>query len=196
MNKIIFIDIDNTLGMLIKQYLTFYNNLFIGYFEYLETDVLDTYDEYDFPTYTKEAHNSSFKLEKDRMIQIFNTDKFWETMQVLPGATEVFKQLNSDYDCYLLTAPSFKSKKFFTERLTWVENNFPFFDYHKIIFCENKSLFRSNAILIDDYGKNLETWRGKTIKINYRYNNGVRSDRNVNPLEWEKVPQLIRELSE
>jgi 5'(3')-deoxyribonucleotidase len=161
--RTLFIDIDNTTGRLMEHYLETYNEMFN---DNLDVDVLKTYDKYDFPTYTfSKKPDSTFKIEKEKMISIFNTANFWFTIPVFPKVSFILKKLYEKYDCYFLTSPSFGSPMFFFERLQWVKENFPFFDYHKIIFSQNKSLFKDGSILIDDYGENIDNWVGPKIKI-------------------------------
>jgi 5'(3')-deoxyribonucleotidase len=186
--KTILIDIDNTIGNLIKHYLSFYNYLFQKSFN---LECLDTFNNYDFPSYTN-IGDTTIEVETQKMHQIFNSKDFWGTIPMLPHATEVLNYLNVKYDIYLLTAPSFESTYFFSERIKWVKTNLPFFDYKKLIFCKNKNLFKSNFILIDDYPANLETFNGKTVKIKYKFNSHIKTNGEFFPHEWEKVPHILK----
>jgi 5'(3')-deoxyribonucleotidase len=188
--KLLFIDIDNTIGNLISHYLKEYNKQFNASFNITHPETFNTYS---FPEYTK-FESSSYEEELEKMYKIFNTENFWKTIPLIDYADEVIKELNNIYDIYLLTSPSFKSPYFFNERLNWVEEKLPFFDYHKIIFCENKGMFKTRSILIDDMPKNLTAFRGKTIKINYRYNQQVLTNADFYTTEWQRVPELLKQL--
>jgi len=201
MKKFLFIDVDNTLANLTKHYLTWYNNLFI--YNTLDedpfnTDILENFDAYDFIDYTirnrKTKSVISYEEEKNRLIKIFNSEGFWESIPLLPNADKILYELDKEYETYLVTKPSFKSKYFFSGRLFWVENRLSDFDHEKLIFCKNKSLLRSDGILIDDFPDNLINWRGKTIKVKYKFNEKTKSNKEFFPYEWEKVPDLIKEL--
>jgi 5'(3')-deoxyribonucleotidase len=191
--KTLLIDIDNTIGNLIGHYLSTYN---LKYNSCIDTNI-EKFDKWGFPEFTHSYNkSSSFEEEKEKMINIFNSSGFWETLPLLPNSDKVLKFLNKKYDIYLVTSPSFESPFFFTERIKWVKNNLSFFDYKKLIFCKNKSLFKSNYILIDDYPENLLNFEGKTIKINYKFNEHVNSTENFNPYDWKLVPNLLKKLNE
>jgi 5'(3')-deoxyribonucleotidase len=186
--RTLLIDIDNTIGNLISHYLKYYNNLYNANFK---ISCLDTFDTIYFPEYTSTLYSSP-EEEKKKLIEIFNSKGFWESLPLLEKSDEVLKELNTSYNIYLLTSPSFNSTYFFTERIKWVKKNLPFFDYEKLIFCSNKNLFKSDYILIDDYPKNLKNFEGKTIKIKYPFNHETKTDGEFFPSEWEKVPDILK----
>jgi len=195
MKKIVFIDVDNTIAKLIEHYIKYYNDIFMKNEKHLDTQISNILNTHDFREYTLSLRpDSTYEEEFRRLTIIFNSRNFWKTVDTLPNVKEILPILDEKYEIYLLTAPSFKSPHFFSERLEWVQKTFPKFNYEKLIFCKNKSLFRPDSILIDDYPVNLINWRGKSIKVNYKYNEDIKTDKNFYPNEWERVPELLKEL--
>jgi 5'(3')-deoxyribonucleotidase len=198
----IFIDIDNTMSNLIGHYITWYNNLFIYTTEKekpLDNDILHIIDNWDFPSYLNKNKNSaSLEIEKSRLVKIFNSQGFWSTLPLFPNVEEIINELIlRKYEIYFLTAPSFNSQYFFNERISWVKRNFPQFNYEKLIFCKPKHLLYNEfnrSVLIEDFPENLLNWGGKTIKVNYSYNENIKSTKSFDPKNWKIVPQLLEEL--
>lgn len=187
--RLLFIDIDNTVANLIGSYLNYYNKEFDAKFN---LDCLDTFDQYDFACYTsRDREEKSYNEEKDKMIKIFNSDNFWDRLPLFENAKEVIHKLSSEWDIYFLTSPSFKSTHFFSGRMTWLNNNFPSLA-EKVIFSGNKGLFTKNSILIDDHPDALLQFRGKTIKMAYMYNRGIKTDASSSYKKWLDIPDILR----
>jgi 5'(3')-deoxyribonucleotidase len=183
----VFVDIDNTLGNLTAHYLSWYNSFY-------NTDLSvdnKTLFTYDIPSTTGTDHEE----ETRRFIQIFNSPGFWLNEPLFPDAADALELLNNKYEVYLLTTPSWKSTYYFPERLKWIENKLPFMDYHRTIFCQNKGIFLSKSILIDDFHENLAKFRGKTIRSVWGYNEDCLSNRSFDPVdEWSLVPDMVKQV--
>lgn len=77
---------------------------------------------------------------------------FWYNLEPLPGAIESFKFLESKYDVWILTRPSFHNLNCYNEKAQWVRDNLGFDAQVKTILCGNKSLVKGE-FLIDDHNK-------------------------------------------
>jgi len=191
MKRKIFIDVDCTIANLLAHYVSWHNELF-------GTNISVDYKDINEPRFIQliaKMTGLPKEVEEQYHHTIFNSKDFWRTIPLFPNAATTIKLLNESHEIYLLTAPSFKSTYFFHDRLLWVAENLPFLEMKQVIFCENKALFLSDSILIDDYPINIQNWRGQTIRVNYVYNEQYKADREFAPYEWEKVPGLIEELS-
>jgi 5'(3')-deoxyribonucleotidase len=189
--KLLFIDIDGTTADLITHYFTWYNGMYNIDYRLKDSSEFDSWDFEDY--ICRQNKNTSKEIESKRIYTIFSSETFWETEPFFQNAFETIKYLDKNYDTYFLTSPSFNSPFFFNERVKWVKKNLPFFDYHKLIFSENKSIFKE-GILIDDRPDNLEYFNGKTIKVNYKYNEKTKSDANFFSRDWYTVPSLLEKL--
>lgn len=93
---------------------------------------------------------------------------FFENLAPIPNAIESVKQLiNSDqFDCYILTAPSYKNPLCYTEKRLWIEKHFGLEFCKKLIISTNKGLHKGDY-LIDDWGhgKGQENFEGQLVKF-------------------------------
>jgi 5'(3')-deoxyribonucleotidase len=194
--KKLYINIDNTVTRLIEYYLETYNKRFK---DNLDTDVLKTYNELKFVSYIlKKRKNSYFEEEDLRERSIVYNEQFWLTLPIFQDAKDIIEKLYQEYDCYfIISYPWMHSNKMFmVERILWLKRNMSFFNHNKILFEDNN--IDKNAILIGDcnYGEKFETWIGPKIKVNYLYNKDIQADASFDPLEWEKVPEILKNLEE
>ncbi|PCI73007.1 MAG: hypothetical protein COB38_02340 [Gammaproteobacteria bacterium] len=91
---------------------------------------------------------------------------FFNKLPPLEGAIDAINALIacSQYDPYILTAPSIRNPLCYTEKRVWIENQFGLDFVNKLIICPNKGLLRGHY-LIDDYceGRGQENFEGKLI---------------------------------
>ena len=84
-------------------------------------------------------------------------------------------------------------REVFADRWEWIDRNMPFIRKENIFMCPigaDKSKFcKDNAeisILIDDYEKNLDEWKGKTFKSINNVNSPSEKHLNINTAKIEK----------
>ena len=77
---------------------------------------------------------------------------FWYGLEPIPGSIEAFKYLESKYDVWILTRPSFHNLNCYSEKAKWVRDRLGFDAQKKTILCGDKSLVIGD-ILIDDHYK-------------------------------------------
>ena len=75
---------------------------------------------------------------------------FFEDLEPLPGAVEAFNELATQYDVYILSAPSVPNPLSYTEMRLWAENHLGMEMVSKLILASNKGLLKGDY-LIDDY---------------------------------------------
>ena len=76
---------------------------------------------------------------------------FYRRLEPLDGAISAVESLiaSSEYDPYILTAPSIHNPMSYTEKRVWIEEKFGFHFVEKLIICSNKGLHKGRY-LIDD----------------------------------------------
>jgi 5'-nucleotidase len=86
---------------------------------------------------------------------------FFRDLDVVPGSQEVIQSLMDIYDIIIVSA-CMQHTNSLADKLEWLNVNFPFIKYQKIIFCGEKINIRADY-MIDDLPKNLETFRGTPL---------------------------------
>ncbi|MCL4169033.1 UNVERIFIED_CONTAM: hypothetical protein GTU68_016356 [Idotea baltica] len=82
----------------------------------------------------------------------------------MPDAINIVNELRSDFDVYVLTAPSTRNPHSYTEKRLWIETYFDYAFTKRLIISPNKSLLIGDY-LIDDYarGKGQDKFEGSLI---------------------------------
>jgi 5'(3')-deoxyribonucleotidase len=98
---------------------------------------------------------------------------------------------NKGVDVCILSATD---REVFADRWEWIEENMPFIPKENICMCPigaDKSNFCKNnaeiSILIDDYEKNLDEWKGKTFKSVNNVNSLSEKHSNINTAKLENL---------
>ena len=91
---------------------------------------------------------------------------FFENLEPIEDAVKSVNKLRTDYDVYVLTAPSNRNPHCYTEKRLWIEKHFDYDFTEKLIISSNKSLLIGDY-LIDDYseGKGQENFQGEFIQF-------------------------------
>ncbi|MEC8009205.1 MAG: hypothetical protein VX185_00370 [Pseudomonadota bacterium] len=85
---------------------------------------------------------------------------FYRRLEPLDGAISAVKSLiaSSEYDSYILTAPSIHNPMSYTEKRVWIEEKFGFHFVEKLIICSNKGLLKGRYLIDDNlegHGQNM-----------------------------------------
>lgn len=181
-NKVIYVDLDDTIEDLLLSWCT-YLNLKYG----LEVDPNDA-TEWDmtklYPT-----------LNKNQIYDALKDKELWETVLPIPGAQKYLKKLIEEgFEIYLATATHVD---YFKDKYTLViRRYFPFIDEHHIITIHNKQLLKG-LVLVDDYVENLKDGDYCGILFTSYYNKEVDlSDygRVVRADNWEECYRWIHSI--
>ena len=100
--------------------------------------------------------------------RVVNTPGFFRSLEVMPGAIEAVKKLMEDYDVYVVSAAT-EFPLSLNEKYEWLRQYFPFIDWRHIVLCGDKSII-STDYMIDDYCKNLDVFKGKTLMFHAYHN--------------------------
>lgn len=154
MNKLkVGIDLDMVLNNLNRKWVDFYNK------EYNDNLTLEDIKTWGIDEYTKpECGKNIFKF--------LAIPGFFRDLDIQPNAQEVVKWLQEHYEVYILSASHYAVTG---DKGAWLTEHFPFINYQNIIFCHNKSLVKLDY-LIDDYGKNLDTFTGQGLLFDTHHN--------------------------
>lgn len=92
---------------------------------------------------------------------------FYQSLAPLAGAISVFKWLcgQSNFEVYILTAPSLYNPLCYSEKRLWVEQHLGFEHVHRLIISYHKNLLKGDY-LIDDRieGRGQESFGGVVIQ--------------------------------
>lgn len=93
---------------------------------------------------------------------------FFTDLAPLPSAIESLQALidSNQYDCYILTAPSYKNPHCYTEKRLWIEKHFGIEFCKNLIISRNKGLHKGDFLVDDcDHGKGQENFEGELIQF-------------------------------
>ena len=100
--------------------------------------------------------------------RIVNTPGFFRNLEVMPGAINAVKKLMEDYEVYVVSAATEFPLSLY-EKYEWLQEYFPFIDWRHIVLCGDKSIINTDY-MIDDYCKNLDVFKGKTLMFHAYHN--------------------------
>jgi 5'(3')-deoxyribonucleotidase len=89
---------------------------------------------------------------------------FFMELEIIKDSIETIKLLQSKYDIWFLTAPSFKNLLCYTEKAYWIKNNVGEEWIEKLIICSNKSLLIGDYLIDDhNFGRGQDKFTGELI---------------------------------
>lgn len=89
------------------------------------------------------------ELQNDYIRLPQTTYGFYTSLEPLEDAIETYKWLETYFDVWILTRPSFQNPLCYTEKRVWVEQHLGLKAAQKLIICWNKGLLKGDY-LIDD----------------------------------------------
>ncbi len=96
------------------------------------------------------------KLKNDFIPHPQTTYGFFTNLPEIEGSIETFKWLESKFDVYILTRPSYKNPLCYTEKRVWVENHLGLETCKKLILCYDKSLLKGDYLIDDNNHEGFE----------------------------------------
>ena len=107
-----------------------------------------------------------YKSEQPKLNFPQSIKGFFENLKPVEGAIESVNKLrtSSDFDIYVLTAPSTRNVHSYSEKRLWIEKYFDYDFTKRLIICGNKGLMRGDFLIDDNTnGKGQEKFEGKLI---------------------------------
>ncbi|MCH5377167.1 MAG: hypothetical protein JJ992_24660 [Planctomycetes bacterium] len=89
---------------------------------------------------------------------------FFERLEPVEGAIDSVRQLQQQFDVYVLSAPSTRNPHSYSEKRIWIEKHFDYPFTKRLILSPNKGLLKGD-FLIDDHitGKGQDAFEGEVL---------------------------------
>lgn len=96
------------------------------------------------------------KLKTDFVPNPQTTWGFFTNLPEIEGSIETFRWLETKFDVYILTRPSYMNPLCYTEKRVWVENHLGLETCKKLIICYDKSLLKGDFLIDDNIHEGFE----------------------------------------
>ena len=149
------------------------------------------YDEKEFG-YRQPIENMLGKREKDvfkNARQYIFENGFFRNAPVMEGCIEAVKQLNEKYELFIVSA-AMEFPNSLPEKYEWLAEHFPFLTWHQLVFCGSKTVVHGD-IMIDDYFRNLDPFKGQTLLFTQPHNVGLDNKRHNRVEGWDDILRLL-----
>lgn len=144
-----------------------------------------------------EIKESGIKLELDSLVgkleqdafphfdKHVHTKGFFRHVPLIDGSVEGLRYLNDKYEV-LIVSSSTEFPNSLTDKMEWMEENFPFISWKQIVLCGRKDIIKGDA-MIDDHLKNLTVFDGKRFLFTAPHNQLIvdKSCQRIN--HWEEI---------
>ncbi len=137
-------------------------------------------DGYYFPNYVPKEHQPvvwKYSQHPD----------FFKNLKVKKDCPEVFKALQEKYDVIIVTA-AITYPNSFIEKITWLQEYFPFFDIYNLIYCGRKDTILADY-LIDDSENNIIDFPAEGVVYTAPHNVDLEGYKRVN--NWEEIAKMF-----
>ncbi|HCO68050.1 MAG TPA: 5'(3')-deoxyribonucleotidase [Dysgonomonas sp.] len=114
---------------------------------------------------------------------------FFAAVPLIKDSVEGLKYLNDKYNVLIVSSAT-EFPDSLTEKLRWLNINFPFISWQQMIFCGRKDSIVGD-IMIDDHPKNLKTFDGRKILFTQPHNANIRDENYERVLTWKDILKLI-----
>lgn len=92
----------------------------------------------------------------------WSTCDFFRKLKPIEGAIDGIKQLDKEFDVWILTRPSMHNPMSYMEKRLWVEDHLGFDWCKKLIICPDKTLMKP-GLLIDDVNWQIKGFSGPQL---------------------------------
>ncbi len=93
---------------------------------------------------------------------------FFRDLEIIPGSRDVIRQLMKSYEIFIASA-CLQHPNSVNDKLEWLNDNFPFIPFQKIILCGEKKTICGDY-LVDDHPKHLAAFKGKPLLFSAFHN--------------------------
>jgi 5'-nucleotidase len=114
---------------------------------------------------------------------------FFRTASVIPGSQEVIKELNEEFELFIVSA-AMEFPQSLSEKYEWLQEHFPFIQWQQIIFCGSKRPI-SGDYMIDDHLKNLKYFNGEKLLFTATHNMNFQNPEYTRVNNWEEVRNFL-----
>jgi len=173
MKKTVAIDMDNVITDIETNWINLYEQEFGVRVD--KKDLLGKPEDFAFP-------------DPDKARSLLYKPGFFRNAPVMEGAVEALKELQKDFEIYIVSA-AMEFPNSLLEKHDWLAEYFPFISWKNIIFCGDKSVIGTD-FLIDDHLKNLDFHKGMPILFTAGHNINVTKHTRVN--NWIEAVELLK----
>ena len=114
---------------------------------------------------------------------------FFRTLPVIENAQEVLKELNTQYQVYIVSS-AMEFPNSLREKYDWMEEHFPYIHWKQIILCGDKKAVQGD-IMIDDHFKNLDHFEGTTYLFSQPHNWLSPEGNHQRVFSWEELREKL-----
>ena len=131
----------------------------------------------------------------DETIAFPNVDKhlrepgFFRDLQVMEDSIAVMEYLNSKYEVFILSA-AMEFPNSLRKNMTGSQSTFRLLHGEQIIFCGSKKAVTGDY-MIDDYPKNLDTFRGEKLLFTQPHNQSLNSPDYKRIDSWKEIRTIL-----
>ena len=93
----------------------------------------------------------------------YRKEGFYRDLKPIDGAIEGYKKLTEKYDCYILSAPSWRNPSSYSDKRLWVEEHLGEFANKRLVLSHNKGLFQGRALIDDRLTYGVKNFQGEHI---------------------------------
>lgn len=177
---ILLIDMDSVSAHITKKWVDTYNDLYNDDLTYEEAD--QSWDPH-----------SRVKCSVEEYRKIADAPGFFADLEVFPDAVEVSKRLMAaGHSIYFLTATPLMNPTAGYDKMNWANRHFPHIGHKQVIQAHHKFMAVGD-LLLDDSGRNLQTFPGLKVAMNYPHNQSYKVDHRVN--SWLEFEAVVNELA-
>jgi 5'(3')-deoxyribonucleotidase len=112
---------------------------------------------------------------------------FFRNLPVMDGCVEVVKQLNEQYEVFIVSA-AMEFPNSLNDKLDWLNEHLPFLTWRQVVFCGDKRMIEGNY-MIDDHARNLVHFKGKPYLYSAAHNTGEKGYDRIN--SWKEVAEIF-----
>lgn len=119
-----------------------------------------------------------------------HTKDFFRTALVIQDSQDILARLNEKYEVFIVSAAT-EFPLSLTEKQAWLNEHFPFITWQQMVFCGSKEIVKAD-IMIDDYFKNLDFFKGHTsILFTQPHNAHADNGRHRRVHSWQEIAQML-----
>jgi len=149
------------------------------------------YDERDFGKRKTLEEIAGFEERKafPRCREYVYSNGFFRTVPVMEHSQEILKQLNDEYEVFIVSAAT-EFPQSLPEKLEWLNEHFPFIQWQQIVFCGIKTIVNAD-MMIDDHFKNLDHFEGTTFLYSQPHNLHRSDGRHKRVHSWPEIASIL-----
>jgi 5'(3')-deoxyribonucleotidase len=112
---------------------------------------------------------------------------FFRYLPVMEDSVEVLKQMNQQYEIYIVSAAT-EFPNSLTDKFHWLADNYPFFTWQQLVLCGDKKMIQAD-FMIDDHSRHLQYFKGKAYLFSAPHNLNENNYERIN--NWKHAGEIF-----